>query len=207
MSCALVGLEVDRGAGRNTNLVADDLEEAGWVIGDRISVAVASVGIDGRSSVATVVPAAAFSSTAAAGQHVMSVGIFVDQVVDREGNDFTSRYCLPASVVSTVMSWVWSVSKSMAGTGRDADFIADDLEEAGRVIGDRIECGCRQRRHRRSLKRRDRRTGRRILVHRTAGQCYVCGILVVEIVDREGNDFTSRYCLPESVVSTVISWV
>ena len=59
---ALIGLEVDGGARRNPDLIADDLEEPGRVIGDCIGVAVAGIRID-VLSVATVVPAEAFSST------------------------------------------------------------------------------------------------------------------------------------------------
>ena len=36
-----------RGAGRNPDLVTDDLEEAGGIIGDRIGVTVACIGVDG----------------------------------------------------------------------------------------------------------------------------------------------------------------
>ena len=59
----LIGFEVDVRTRRDANLVADDFEEARGIVGDRVSVAVACIGIYGVESVATVVPAAAFSST------------------------------------------------------------------------------------------------------------------------------------------------
>ena len=43
---ALIGLEVDGCAGRDPDLVTDDLEEARGIIGDRIGVAVAGIGVD-----------------------------------------------------------------------------------------------------------------------------------------------------------------
>ena len=59
---ARVRLEIDIGAGRQADLVADDLEEPGRIIGDGIGMAVARIRVD-RVQDGRTVPTAAFSST------------------------------------------------------------------------------------------------------------------------------------------------
>ena len=77
----LIGLEVDGRTGRDPDLVADDLEEAGGVVGDRIGVAVARIGIDGRKR-GNGRAGRRILIHGAAGQRDVRRGL-VDQVVDR----------------------------------------------------------------------------------------------------------------------------
>ena len=81
----LIGLEVDGCARRNTHLIADNLEEPGWVVGDRISVAVAGVRID-RAQCGNGCSGSSVLVNRTAGQRDVRRGL-IDQIVDREGND------------------------------------------------------------------------------------------------------------------------
>ena len=182
---ALVGLEIDGCAGRNPDLVANDLEKARGVAGDGVGVAVACVGIDRREGRNCCAGSGIFIDRAAGQRDVGRV--LVDQVVDRNRDDFTVGVTgrirrLDRDVVALVGLEVDGCARS------DTDLVADDLEEAGGVVGDGVGVGVS------GIgvdggQRGNRGAGCGVLVNRPAGQRDVGRGFVDQVVDGKGNDF------------------
>ena len=137
-------------------------------------------------SVATVVPASSVLVNRAAGQR--DVGrILVDQVVDREGDDF--RIGVATSIGRLDRDVMALIGLEVDGcAGRDTDLVTDNLEEARGIIGDRIGVavagiGIDRAQSGNSC------SGSGVLVDRSAGQRDIGRVLIDQVVDREGDDF------------------
>ena len=131
---ALVGLEIDIGACRDADLIADDLEVAGRIVRDRIGMAVARIHIDGAQGGDRRACRRTFIDRAAGERDVARRLI---DIVHGQRDDFTVRVargigCLHGDVMGLVGLEV------DCGACRDAHLVADDLEEAGRIVRDGI---------------------------------------------------------------------
>ena len=182
---ALGGLEVDIGAGCDANLVADDFEESGRVVCQRVGERIACVRIDGgehrgdRTLGRVLVHIAATKS---------DVGRpFVEQVIDRDRHDFRVGVATGVRYLDRDVMALCGLEINI-GSGRDPHFVANDLEESGRIVGQRIgesvACVLIDR-----GEHSGNRTLGRVLVDVAAGERDVGRSFVGEIVDRNRDHF------------------